>query len=484
MAIHPVILSGGSGTRLWPLSRESFPKQLHNLFGDRSLLQETAQRVADFAAPLIVCNEEHRFVIGEQLRNAEVTPHCIVLEPVGRNTAPAAAAAALILEAEGKGGRMLILPSDHHLQDADAFRMAVEIAVDMPEDALVCFGVRPDRPHTGYGYIRSGETIRDEAEWVDRFVEKPDADAAIRYVESGEYYWNSGIFLFPVGRYLNDLGVARPEMLAHCSQSVAMARRDLDFIRLEEDSFRAIQGESIDYAVMEKAERAIVIALDAGWSDVGSWSSLHAESPQDGEGNTVVGDVTVVGCRNSYLRSERGLVAAIGLDNIAVVATGDAVLVTDKNADQSVGKTVDILKAANRREAVQTLRDWRPWGWFETLIDGPRFHVKQLQVDPGQRLSLQMHYHRSEHWVVVEGTATVTRGEETFLMQENESTFIPAGTKHRLANQGKVPLKIVEIQVGAYLGEDDIIRFTDDFGRTAGDDKSANLQPARRKTRR
>jgi mannose-1-phosphate guanylyltransferase/mannose-6-phosphate isomerase len=468
MTIHPVILSGGSGTRLWPLSRESFPKQLHNLFGERSLLQETARRVAGMAPPLIVCNDEHRFVIGEQLREAGVTPRGILLEPVGRNTAPAAAAAALMLDGADEDARILMLPSDHHMRDPEAFLRAVGIAAEMPADALVCFGVAPDRPHTGYGYIRRGEAICDGAQWVERFVEKPDAETARHYVESDEYLWNAGIFLLPVARYLEALGAARPQMLAQCRQAVDKAHRDLDFTRLDGESFAAIKGESIDYAVMETAERVIVVGLDAGWSDVGSWSSLHTESPSDDQGNSVIGDVTTIDCRNSYLRSDRGLVAAIGLDNIAVVATGDAVLVTDKNSDQSVTKAVAMLKAANRREAVQTLRDWRPWGWFETLVDGPRFHVKQLQVDPGHRLSLQMHYHRSEHWVVVEGAATVTRGDETFLLHESESAFIPAGTKHRLANEGKLPLKIVEIQVGAYFGEDDIIRLTDDFGRREG----------------
>lgn len=468
MTIHPVILSGGSGTRLWPLSRESFPKQLHNLFGERSLLQETAARIAGMAPPLVVCNDEHRFVIGEQLREIGVTPRGILLEPVGRNTAPAAAVAALMLADGDEDARILMLPSDHHLRDPDAFGTTVDIAAGMPADALVCFGVKPDRPHTGYGYIRRGDEIGDGAEWVEQFVEKPDAETARKYLESGDYYWNAGIFLLPVARYLEDLGKARPEMLAHCRQSIDNAHRDLDFLRLEEKNFTAIKGESIDYAVMENAERVIVVGLDAGWSDVGSWSSLHAESTSDEQGNAVVGDVTAIDCRNSYLRSDRGLVAAIGLDNIAVVATGDAVLVTDKGSDQAVSRAVEILKAANRREAVQTIRDWRPWGWFETLIEGPRFHVKQLQVDPGHRLSLQKHYHRSEHWVVVEGTAKVTRGDETFLLQESESTFIPAGTEHRLANEGKLPLKIVEIQVGAYFGEDDIVRLTDDFGRSGG----------------
>lgn len=468
MTIYPVILSGGSGTRLWPLSRESFPKQLHNLFGERSLLQETARRVAGMSAPIVVCNDEHRFIIGEQLREVGVTPRGILLEPAGRNTAPAAAAAALLLDGEDSDARILILPSDHHMRDPDSFAKAIEIAAEMPADAMVCFGVTPDRPHTGYGYIRRGDPIRDGAEWVERFVEKPDEETARQYVESGDYFWNAGIFLLPAVRYLAELGATRPEMLAHCRQAVDKAHRDLDFTRLDEESFAAIKGESIDYAVMEEAERVIVVGLDAGWSDVGSWSSLHAESRSDAQGNATIGDVTAIDCRNSYLRSDGGLVAAIGLDNIAVVATGDAVLVVDKNSDQAVGEAVRILKAANRREAVQTLRDWRPWGWFETVAEGPRFHVKQLMVDPGHRLSLQMHYHRSEHWVVVEGAATVTRGEETFLLRESESTFIPAGAKHRLANEGRLPLKIVEIQVGAYFGEDDIIRLTDDFGRREG----------------
>jgi mannose-1-phosphate guanylyltransferase/mannose-6-phosphate isomerase len=468
MTIHPVILSGGSGTRLWPLSRESYPKQLHNLFGERSLLQETAARVAGMAPPLIVCNDEHRFVIGEQLREVGVTPRNILLEPVGRNTAPAAAAASILLEEDGEDARILLLPSDHHIRDPETFGKAIAIAARMPADALVCFGVKPDRPHTGYGYIKRGKAISGGGEWVDRFVEKPDAQTARSYLESGEYYWNAGIFLLPVARYLEELGAARPQMLDRCRESVDKAQRDLDFTRLEEESFKAIEGESIDYAVMENARQVVVVGLDAGWSDVGSWSSLHEESASDDQGNAVIGDVIASDCRNSYLRSDHGLLAAIGLDDIAVVTTGDAVLVTNKKNDQAVSETVKLLKAANRREAVQTLRDWRPWGWFETLAEGPRFHAKQLMVEPGHRLSLQMHYHRSEHWVVVEGTATVTRGDEIFLLQESESTFIPAGTKHRLANEGKLPLRIAEIQVGAYFGEDDIIRFTDDFGRKEG----------------
>jgi len=397
-----------------------------------------------------------------------VIPRGILLEPVGRNTAPAVAAAALMLAGESNDARILMLPSDHHMSDPGAFLKAVEIAVEMPADALVCFGVKPSHPHTGYGYIRRGAAIRDGAEWVEHFAEKPNAETARLYVESGEYFWNAGIFLLPVGRYLAELGAARPEMLTLCRQSVDKAHRDLDFTRLDEESFAAIQGESIDYAVMENAKNVIVVGLDAGWSDVGSWSSIHAESPSDAQGNAVIGDVTVIDCRNSYLRSDRGLVAAIGLNNIAVVATGDAVLVVDKGSDQAVGEAVKMLKAASRREAVQTLRDWRPWGWFETHAESPHFHVKQLMVEPGRRLSLQLHHHRSEHWVVVEGTASVTRGDDTFLLHEGESTFIPAGTKHRLANEGTQPLKIVEIQVGTYFGEDDIIRFTDDFGRLKG----------------
>jgi mannose-1-phosphate guanylyltransferase/mannose-6-phosphate isomerase len=364
MTIHPVILSGGSGTRLWPLSRESYPKQFHNLFGEHSLLQETAARIAGMAAPLIVCNDEHRFVIGEQLREIGVTPRNILLEPVGRNTAPAAAAAAILLDGEEEDARILLLPSDHHIQDSETFSRAIDLAAEMPSDALVCFGVKPDRPHTGYGYIKRGTAIHDGVEWVDRFVEKPDAETAQGYLESGDYYWNAGIFLLPVARYLEELGAARPQMLAQCRQSVDKAQRDLDFTRLDGESFTVIEGESIDYAVMESAKRVAVVALDAGWSDVGSWSSLHAESPSDDQGNAAIGDVIASDCRDSYLRSDRGLLAATGLDNIAVVVTGDAVLVTNKKSDQAVSETVKLLKAANRREAVQTLRDWRPWGWF------------------------------------------------------------------------------------------------------------------------
>ena len=469
MKIHPVILSGGSGTRLWPLSRESFPKQLHALLGEHSLLQETARRVAGFGAPIIVSNDEHRFIIAEQLRAIGTPPATIVLEPVGRNTAPAAAVAALLLAERDAQARMLVLPSDHHIRDAGAFVKAVEGAARIAGSPLVCFGIRPDHPHTGYGYIKQGKSLDDNAFQIERFVEKPDADTARSYVEDGGYLWNAGIFLFPVGRYLEELGRARPEMLEHCRAALAAAGKDLDFTRLGEEAFAAIDGESIDYAVMEGCVDAAVVPLDAGWSDIGSWSALHAESEHDSAGNATAGDVTLIDCRNSYLRSEKAMVTAIGVENLAVIVAQDAVLVVNRDHDQKVGELVAALKSAGRREATQAARGWRPWGWFETIEEGPRFHVKQLMVDPGQSLSLQMHKHRSEHWVVVEGTAEVTLGDKTFAMREGESTFIPVGTRHRLANKGKIALRIVEIQVGSYFGEDDIIRFSDSYGRIAGD---------------
>lgn len=467
MMIHPVILSGGSGTRLWPLSRESFPKQLHQLIGRHSLLQETALRVSGLAPPLVVCNNEHRFIVGEQLRGIGVTPSRIVLEPVGRNTAPAAAVAALILAETDADARMLVLPSDHHIRDGEAFGRAIEAAATVPGAPMVCFGVQPDRPYTGYGYIGRGGPVGANAALVARFVEKPDAETAQKYLASGDYYWNAGIFLFPVTRYLEELGRVRPKMLEQCRAAVAETWDDLEFTRLDEEAFAAVDGESIDYAVMENTDDAAMVVLDAGWSDIGSWSSLHAESGTDEAGNAIVGDVAAIDCSNSYLRSEKSLVAAIGLENMIVVVSEDAVLVADRSRDQMVGDVVKDLVTKQRREATQAVREWRPWGSFETIGEGSRYHVKQVVVEAGESLSLQMHHRRSEHWVVVQGTAEVTRGDDTFLLREGESTFIPAGTRHRLANRGELPVRIVEIQVGSYFGEDDIVRFSDDYGRIA-----------------
>lgn len=423
--IHPIILSGGSGSRLWPLSRESYPKQLQRLFSERSLLQEAALRAQGWDPPIIVCSEEHRFIIAEQMREIGIAPRAIVIEPAGRNTAPAAASAALLLDGSKQDDLLLILPSDHLVRDVAAFRAAVERGAALSPSRLTCFGVHPTAPKTGYGYIELGSAIPGGAASIARFMEKPASDVARRFLQDGKHLWNAGIFLFPVGRFLALLGQTRPAMLEQCRGSVAGARGDLDFLRLASEPFQSIEGDSIDYAIMEHATDAAVVTLDAGWSDIGSWSALHEESAGDAAGNALVGDVVAVDCRGSYLRSDKKLLAAIGVENLIVVAVEDAVLVASRDHDQAVKTLVQTLKQRKRTEATQSMRAWRPWGWFESLDEGARFQVKRLLVEPGRSLSLQMHRHRSEHWVVVEGVAEVTRGEEVFLLRANESTFIP-----------------------------------------------------------
>lgn len=463
--IVPVILSGGAGTRLWPLSRELRPKQLLPLYSKRTLLQDTARRVG--TAPIVVCNHEHRFIVAEQMREIGVEPRAVVIEPMGRNTAPAAAVSALLLDDE-PDALMLVMPSDHMVRDDGAFARAVEAAVPLARQGrLVTFGIRPTGPNTGYGYIKRGAALGG-GYVVERFVEKPDQATAEAYVASGDYTWNSGIFLFPAQLYLDELAARDPAMVDGCRRALAEGARDLFFFRLGETAFAALNGQSIDYAVMEHTTRAAVVPVEMGWSDIGSWSALWQESPQDGNGNVVLGDVVAVGSRNSYLRSEGRLVAAVGLDNLVVVATDDAVLVADKAHDQDVKAIVEALKARGRPEAIQGSRTWRPWGWFQTIDEGPRFRVKRLQIDPQAKLSLQKHWHRSEHWVVVTGTALVTRGDDRFQLRENESTFIPAGTVHRVENPGKVPLRMIEVQSGEYVGEDDIVRMDDVYGRADG----------------
>jgi len=461
--IIPVILSGGAGTRLWPLSRELRPKQLLPLASDKTLLQETAARIP--GRPIVVCNQEHRFIVAEQLREIGVEPHGIVIEPVGRNTAPAATVAALLAEDEADA-LILIMPSDHQVKDVEAFRAAVAKAVPLAEAGmLVTFGIQPTEPNTGYGYIKAGRPL--EAGFaVERFVEKPDRGTAEAYLAEGGYYWNAGIFLFPARTYLDELTARLPDMVEKCRAALAGGASDLFFFRLDEAAFTAIAGQSIDYAVMEHTDKAAVVPVAMGWSDIGSWSALWAESPQDGDGNVLLGDVIACGTRNAYVRSERQLVAALGVEDLIIVATEDAVLVADKAHDQDVKKIVEQLKASGRPEASQGTRVWRPWGWFQTTDDGYRYRVKHIQVNPGAKLSLQKHWHRSEHWVVVTGTALVTCGDKTFIVRENESTFIPAGTEHRLENPGRVPLRMIEVQSGEYVGEDDIVRIEDEYGRT------------------
>jgi mannose-1-phosphate guanylyltransferase/mannose-6-phosphate isomerase len=469
--IHPVILSGGSGTRLWPMSRSLYPKQLLALVGERSLLQQTAQRVIgapEFAAPLIIANEEHRFIIAEQLREIGAAPDALVLEPVGRNTAPAACVAALRLAASDPDALMLVMPSDHVIGDLGAFRRATERAAAAARAGhLVTFGITPERAETGYGYIARGAPTRgcEGAFAVTGFVEKPDAATAEGYLASGDHFWNSGIFLFPVGVYLAELERLRPEMLAGCKEALAGARTDSDFIRLDKAAFARCPSDSIDYAVMEHTNRAAVVPVGMGWSDLGSWDALWEIGAKDECGNALSGNVVAEATRNCYLRSEAGLVAAIGVEDIVVVATDDAVMVAPRSRTQEVRTLVTRLRAERRDEADALSTVHRPWGTYRALHNGHRVQVKHIMVRPGAKLSLQMHHHRAEHWVVVQGTAKIVRGNEELILTEDQSTYIPLGTAHRLENPGKIPLHVIEVQSGSYLGEDDIVRFEDHYGR-------------------
>ncbi|MGE8232730.1 MAG: mannose-1-phosphate guanylyltransferase/mannose-6-phosphate isomerase [Stenotrophomonas sp.] len=464
--ILPVILSGGSGTRLWPLSREAYPKQFLQLAGEHSMLQSTWLRVADVATqpPLVVANEAHRFVAAEQLQQVGTTPSAILLEPVGRNTAPAIAAAALEACRDGADPLLLVLPSDHLIRDVAHFHRAILAAADIAgQGKLVTFGIQPTAPETGYGYIKA--VAGEGARAIERFVEKPDLATAQAYVASGEYYWNSGMFLFRASRYLQELERLQPQILAACRASWDKARRDADFIRLDADAFKTSPSDSIDYAVMEKTADAAVVPLDAGWSDVGSWTALRDVSEQDANGNAHRGDVIAIDCHDTFAYGER-LIAMVGLDDVIVVETDDAVLVGKSDRMQEVKDVVARLKADGRSEATWHRKVYRPWGAYDSIDHGDRFQVKRITVKPGGTLSLQMHHHRAEHWIVVSGTAEVTRGDEVLLLTENQSTYIPLGVTHRLRNPGKLPLELIEVQSGSYLGEDDIVRFEDTYGRT------------------
>ena len=464
--ILPVILSGGSGTRLWPLSREAYPKQFLQLAGAHSMLQSTWLRVEGVAtqAPIVVANETHRFVAAEQLQQVGTTPSAILLEPVGRNTAPAIAAAALEARRDGADPLLLVLPSDHLIRDVVRFHQAIALAADLAERGkLVTFGIQPTTPETGYGYIKAATGEGPRA--IERFVEKPDLATAQAYVTSGEYYWNSGMFLFRASRYLDELQRLQPQILAACRASWEKSRRDSDFIRLDAEAFKASPSDSIDYAVMEKTTDAAVVPLDAGWSDVGSWTALRDVSEQDTNGNAHRGDVIAIDCHDTFAYGER-LIAMVGLDDVIVVETDDAVLVGKSDRMQEVKDVVARLKADGRSEATWHRKVYRPWGAYDSIDNGERFQVKRITVKPGGTLSLQMHHHRAEHWIVVSGTAEVTRGDEVLLLAENQSTYIPLGVTHRLRNPGKLPLELIEVQSGSYLGEDDIVRFEDTYGRT------------------
>ncbi|MCO4856842.1 mannose-1-phosphate guanylyltransferase/mannose-6-phosphate isomerase [Herbaspirillum sp. WGmk3] len=469
--IYPVILSGGSGTRLWPLSRAAYPKQFLPLVSEQTMLQETVTRVGSWPevqAPLIVCGNEHRFMIAEQMREIGVRPLGIMLEPQGRNTAPAVAAAALHLQRLDPEAVMLVLPADHVIKDVLSFHEAVRRAMaSVQQGALATFGIEPTQPETGYGYIlRGGAHGADTGNFlVDRFVEKPDLETATGFLKQGGYYWNSGMFLFKARDFLAELESHRPLIGAAVKEAVGKAYNDLDFCRLDEAAFAASPSESIDYAVMENTSRAVVVPASIGWSDVGSWSALHEVLPADAEGNVVRGDVHLNQVKNTLVRAESRMVAVLGVEDLIVVETDDAVLVANREKVQEVKAFVDKLKNAKRTEHVHHKRVFRPWGSYESVDSGERFQVKRIIVKPGEKLSLQMHYHRAEHWVVVSGSALVTRGEEVTLLSENESIYLPIGVTHRLENPGKLPLHLIEVQSGSYLGEDDIVRFDDVYKR-------------------
>ena len=474
MMIIPVILAGGSGTRLWPLSRELYPKQLLPLVDERSLLQNTILRLEgerDVRDAVIVCNEHHRFLVAEQFRAVGVKHSAIILEPAGRNTAPAVAVAALHALTVEADSILLVLPADHHLEKIEPFLEAVRAAADFARRGfLVTFGITAKTPETGYGYIERGEKCGEsdsgmEAYGIRRFVEKPDAPTARTYVDSGDYYWNSGMFMFRASDILEELTAFAPEIVDACRASLAAGVADLDFLRLGKEAFMGCPSDSIDYAVMEKTRKGCIIPLDAGWSDLGSWSALQDVGCEDACGNISRGDVVLHDVANSYIHSESRLVAAVGLEGHIVVETSDAVLVASRDRVQDVKLIVQKLRASGREETLTHRRVARPWGWYECINVDARFQVKRITVKPGAKLSYQKHYHRSEHWIVVRGTALVTRDREPFLLKENESTYIPMGVDHRLENPGKIMLELIEVQLGSYLGEDDIVRYDDDYGR-------------------
>ncbi|MEM7364350.1 MAG: mannose-1-phosphate guanylyltransferase/mannose-6-phosphate isomerase [Pseudomonadota bacterium] len=468
MSVQPVILCGGAGSRLWPLSRTRLPKQLLSFGGDQSLLQATVERVRRFAednSPTIICNDEYRFLVADHIQSLGLPGQTIMLEPMGRNTAPAIAMAAFhSLETDPN---LLVLPSDHLLQDVDAFGGAIAKAAELSaQGRLVTFGIKPDAPNTGYGYVKGGEAFDDLGFVVEQFVEKPDLTTAEAYLKSGDYYWNSGMFVFRASVYLRALEAHAPEIYATCEKAAANLAEDLDFVRIDADIFNACPSESIDYAVMEKTDLAAMVPLDAGWSDIGSYESLWENLERDSEGNVLQGDVMPYETSSSFVFAESRLVATVGVKDLTIVETSDAVLVANKSRSQEVKQIVQDLAKRGRTEHDEHQRVYRPWGFYESVSEGDRFQVKHIQVKPGAALSLQKHHHRAEHWVVVSGTARVTKGDEVFEISEDQSTYIPIGEVHRLENPGKIPLSLIEVQSGSYLGEDDIVRFDDQYGRS------------------
>lgn len=466
----PVIMAGGTGSRLWPMSRELYPKQFLRLYGQHSMLQETINRLSgiDTQEPIVICNEEHRFLVAEQLRQLGKLSQNIILEPVGRNTAPAIALAALQATQNGDDPLMLVLAADHIINNPMILHDAVRIAAQhAATDHLVTFGVIPSSPETGYGYIQRGESVvgSEGAYKVSRFVEKPDKERAESYLASGDYYWNSGMFMFHAKKYLSELEKFCPDILQACTTAVNAADCSGDFISIPHDLFYNCPDESIDYAVMEKTGDAIVVSLDADWSDVGSWSALWEVSPKDPQGNVLTGDAWVDNTQNCYINTDEKLVAAVGVENLIIISTKDAVLVMNKDCAQDVKKVVEFLKNNQRSEYKRHREIYRPWGRSDVVVQTPRFNVNRITVKPGGTLSLQKHHHRAEHWVILAGTGQITINGKQFLLTENQSTFIPIGAEHRLENPGKIPLEVLEIQSGSYLEDDDIIRIKDQYGR-------------------
>lgn len=464
----PVIMSGGSGTRLWPLSRQLYPKQFLALSGEQSMLQDTLSRLdnLEMQPPVIICNDEHRFIVAEQLRALEISNGEIILEPIGRNTAPAIAVAAFHALDKDEDAMLLVLAADHVINDQAAFHAAIAQAEVLAADGkLATFGIVPDKAETGYGYIKRGNKLGSDGFEVDAFVEKPDLSTAESYLLSGDYLWNSGMFMFKASRYLEELKIHHPDIYSCCKNVVDNIEKSSDFLRLNKEIFSECPSESIDYAVMEKTKVAAVVPLDAQWNDVGSWSAIWDIRSKDEEGNVFVGDVVLEDVKNSYVHASSKLVTAVGVDNLVVVETPDAILVSSKDRVQDVKLIVEQLNNKGRQETIIHRQASRPWGSYDCIDQGERFQVKRIIVKPGATLSLQMHHHRAEHWVIVRGTALVTKGDEVFTISENQSTYIPLGVKHRLANPGVVPLEIIEVQSGSYLGEDDIVRYDDTYGR-------------------
>lgn len=469
--IVPVILAGGSGTRLWPLSRELYPKQLIDIYDENTMVQNTVLRlegIDNITSPIVVCNESHRFMTAEQLRKIEVDAQAIILEPMGRNTAPAIALAALKAMENEQDPVLLVLPADHVIEKNNEFHQVVDAGNELAcKDHLITFGIIPSSPETGYGYIKKAETLDQEskAARIDSFVEKPDLKTANEYLESGQYCWNSGMFMFKASSILNELEKYAPDMLEACKQVIKTGEQDLDFFRLKADGFSQIPSDSIDYAVMEKTQKGVVIPFDGGWNDMGSFDALWQTGEKDKNMNVIKGDVLTHDVKESYISSESSLVTAVGIEKFVIVETKDAILVSPRDRVQDVKKIVKQLKDNDRDESVTHRKVYRPWGSYETIDIESRFQVKRITVKPGAKLSLQKHFHRAEHWTVVKGAAIVTKGEEELLLKEDQSTYIPLGTMHRLENPGKIPLELIEVQSGSYLGEDDIVRFDDVYGR-------------------